>query len=125
LDLDDFQVFVRRMRERKEIASLAERLAGNSDGLSLNAFASFLRKEQRSSLRDGPIELLFTKYSISEPLDRLSAAEFTNFLASADNSPFPRDRALGVTQDMSRPLCEYFISSSHNVRRRSPGCAPC
>ena len=39
---------------------------------------------------------------------------FTSFLMSSDNMAFD-DKQLYVCDDMKRPLCEYFISSSHNV----------
>jgi phosphatidylinositol phospholipase C, delta len=43
-----------------------------------------------------------------------SIGAFTSFLLSADNSPF-QDHVLKTWHDMSRPLPEYFISSSHNT----------
>ncbi|KAI0309355.1 PLC-like phosphodiesterase [Amylostereum chailletii] len=44
----------------------------------------------------------------------MSLEAFTSFLLSPDNSAFgePQGR---VTQDMTRPLSEYYISSSHNT----------
>lgn len=39
---------------------------------------------------------------------------FTSFLMSSDNSGFD-ERQQRLCDDMSRPLCEYYISSSHNV----------
>ncbi|KAL5514659.1 hypothetical protein ACEPAG_1975 [Sanghuangporus baumii] len=44
----------------------------------------------------------------------LSLDEFTNFLLSTDNSAFA-DQNGKVWQDMTRPLSEYYISSSHNT----------
>ena len=41
-------------------------------------------------------------------------SSFTSFLLSSDNSPFPRSES-SVHHDMTRPLAEYFISSSHNT----------
>jgi phosphatidylinositol phospholipase C delta len=43
-----------------------------------------------------------------------SLGAFTAFLLSADNSPFS-DYHSKIWQDMTRPLSEYFISSSHNT----------
>lgn len=44
----------------------------------------------------------------------LSADGFLMYLCSPEGSIFnPRHRALW--QDMSQPLCHYFISSSHNT----------
>lgn len=39
---------------------------------------------------------------------------FNTFLLSPDNSAF-KDQHLKVYHDMTRPLPEYFISSSHNT----------
>ncbi|EIM87228.1 uncharacterized protein STEHIDRAFT_146709 [Stereum hirsutum FP-91666 SS1] len=44
----------------------------------------------------------------------MSPEGFTSFLLSTDNAAFV-DQNLGVYHDMSRPLSEYYISSSHNT----------
>ena len=44
----------------------------------------------------------------------MSLSSFTAFLLSPDNSAFA-DQHGRVTHDMTRPLPEYFISSSHNT----------
>jgi phosphatidylinositol phospholipase C delta len=44
----------------------------------------------------------------------LSLEGFTSFLLSAENSPFT-DHHARVWHDMTRPLSEYYISSSHNT----------
>jgi phosphatidylinositol phospholipase C delta len=44
----------------------------------------------------------------------MSLDAFTSFLLSPDNSPF-LDQHRNTCHDMTRPLPEYFISSSHNT----------
>lgn len=44
----------------------------------------------------------------------MSLESFTSFLLSTDNSVF-KDQHTKIWQDMTRPLPEYFISSSHNT----------
>ena len=44
----------------------------------------------------------------------ISLAGFTSFLLSSENSPFT-DYHGKVWHDMTRPLSEYYISSSHNT----------
>lgn len=47
-----------------------------------------------------------------QPLIHLDG--FTSFLTSSDNSVFG-EQATRISHDMTRPLSEYFISSSHNT----------
>lgn len=44
----------------------------------------------------------------------LSLSGFTSFLMSSDNMPFTEKQGK-IWQDMTRPICEYYISSSHNT----------
>src|SRR6266576_7286452 len=44
----------------------------------------------------------------------MTVEQFKAFLMSDDNSPFS-DQSKGVWQDMTRPMSEYYISSSHNT----------
>jgi phosphatidylinositol phospholipase C delta len=44
----------------------------------------------------------------------MSLDSFTSFLLSPDNSPFS-DQHRNTWHDMTRPLPEYFIASSHNT----------
>lgn len=61
---------------------------------------------------DAPgIEALFLKFATPET-ELISLDGLTSFLMSADNAPLKDD----TDQDMTRPLCEYYIASSHNVR---------
>lgn len=44
----------------------------------------------------------------------ISLEGFTAFLLSTDNSAFT-DQDGSIHHEMTRPLCDYFISSSHNT----------
>lgn len=59
--------------------------------------------------------MVFDKY-MGSPDDRyaMSLDAFTSFLLSPDNSPF-LDQHQNTWHDMTRPLPEYYISSSHNT----------
>lgn len=57
------------------------------------------------------IGALFTKFTRIGH-DHISLEGFTSFLLSFENSAMGDD----TSQDMTRPLCEYYIASSHNVR---------
>ncbi|TFK38082.1 hypothetical protein BDQ12DRAFT_683948 [Crucibulum laeve] len=55
-----------------------------------------------------------TSPDASPPEPIFTIDSFTSFLFSADNSAFS-DQHSRVWQDMTRPLSEYYISSSHNT----------
>ncbi|KAI0030151.1 1-phosphatidylinositol-4,5-bisphosphate phosphodiesterase 1 [Vararia minispora EC-137] len=55
-----------------------------------------------------------TQRRASLPESALSVEAFTAFLLSPENAPFA-DPPGQVVHDMTRPLAEYFISSSHNT----------
>lgn len=66
----------------------------------------------QSKLSKEEIAALFAKYSPNEPT--MSVDGFTSFLLSQDNAVF-LDQHSQVHHDMTRPLPEYYISSSHNT----------
>lgn len=47
-------------------------------------------------------------------LNEMNLEGFNSFLMSSDNSVFAPDHAK-LYQDMTHPLCHYFIDSSHNT----------
>ncbi len=55
---------------------------------------------------------MFSRYSPNSEV--MSLDSFISFLFSNDNSPFSELHD-PVWQDMTRPMPEYFISSSHNT----------
>ena len=136
LDFLDFQHFVKYLRRRPEIERIVERIGGQPDSIPLESFVAFLRNAQKvccwtshicsliltdtvqSTLPDAVLRSLFNKFSETDPAEagrRVMTIEgFITFLASSDNSGFS-ERQTRVCDDMSRPLCEYFVSSSHNV----------
>ena len=44
----------------------------------------------------------------------MSIGAFTRFLLSSDNAPFLEQQE-PIWQDMTQPMSEYFVSSSHNT----------
>jgi phosphatidylinositol phospholipase C delta len=72
----------------------------------------------QSNLQDPAIETLYSKFS-DGTADKASKRSmtiegFTSFLLSSDNMAMD-ERQLTICDDMTRPLCEYYVSSSHNV----------
>lgn len=80
----------------------------------------FLVQHTQTTLPDTTIDALYAKFSESKqdsngaPIRLMTTDGFTSFLMSSDNMAFS-ERQLKVCDDMTRPLCEYYISSSHNV----------
>lgn len=138
LDFQDFQTFVKRLRRRPELEALMTRIVGNdTDHIPSTAFIKFLRETQCVSSQQLSDELalaLYAKFSDQlrspQATSELSAHSecpqssarmmtlegFTAFLQSSDNMAMS-ERQTRVCDDMTRPLCEYYISSSHNVSR--------
>ncbi|XP_019146092.2 1-phosphatidylinositol 4,5-bisphosphate phosphodiesterase delta-4 isoform X1 [Corvus cornix cornix] len=107
-----------RLFQREEVLSLFQEFSEDGKKLTLLELVDFLRQEQLED--EGTEELameLIDKYEPSETARArhvLSADGFLMYLCSPEGSIFnPQHRALW--QDMSQPLCHYFISSSHNT----------
>ena len=122
LDFRDFQVFVRRLRRRQEVEIIMQKACGSSDNMPLEDFRTFLRDVQRSTLATDAIDRIYARFSdnVDEECGQsghrtMTLEGFTSFLVSSDNLAVS-ERQMKVCDDMTLPLCNYYISSSHNVR---------
>ncbi|KFQ75250.1 1-phosphatidylinositol 4,5-bisphosphate phosphodiesterase delta-4, partial [Phaethon lepturus] len=118
LEGEEFVLFYKTLTQREEVLSLFQDFSEDGKKLTLLELVDFLQQEQLED--EGTEELameLIDKYEPSETARArhvLSADGFLMYLCSPEGSIFnPRHRALW--QDMSQPLCHYFISSSHNT----------
>ncbi|NWW85571.1 PLCD4 phosphodiesterase, partial [Rhynochetos jubatus] len=118
LEGEEFVLFYKALTQREEVLSLFQDFSEDGKKLTLLELVDFLQQEQLED--EGTEELameLIDKYEPSETArarHALSADGFLMYLCSPEGSIFdPRHRALW--QDMSQPLCHYFISSSHNT----------
>ncbi|NWX92148.1 PLCD4 phosphodiesterase, partial [Nothoprocta pentlandii] len=118
LEGEEFVLFYKALTQREEVLSLFQDFSEDGKKLTLLELVDFLQQEQLEG--EGTEELameLIDKYEPSETAKArhvLSADGFLMYLCSPEGSIFnPRHRALW--QDMSQPLCHYFISSSHNT----------
>ncbi|NXJ43494.1 PLCD4 phosphodiesterase, partial [Ciconia maguari] len=118
LEGEEFVLFYKALTQREEVLSLFQDFSEDGKKLTLLELVDFLRQEQLED--EGTEELameLIDKYEPSETArarHALSADGFLMYLCSPEGSIFnPRHRVLW--QDMSQPLCHYFISSSHNT----------
>ncbi|NXQ21872.1 PLCD4 phosphodiesterase, partial [Peucedramus taeniatus] len=118
LEGEEFVLFYKALTQREEVLSLFQEYSEDGKKLTLLELVDFLREEQLED--EGTEELameLIDKYEPSETARArhvLSADGFLMYLCSLEGSIFnPQHR--GLWQDMSQPLCHYFISSSHNT----------
>ncbi|NXK01611.1 PLCD4 phosphodiesterase, partial [Herpetotheres cachinnans] len=118
LEGEEFVLFYKALTQREEVLSLFQDFSEDGKKLTLLELVDFLLQEQLEDegTEDLAMELI-DKYEPSETARArhvLSADGFLMYLCSPEGSIFnPRHRALW--QDMSQPLCHYFISSSHNT----------
>uniref|UniRef100_A0A3B3WN77 Phosphoinositide phospholipase C n=1 Tax=Poecilia mexicana TaxID=48701 RepID=A0A3B3WN77_9TELE len=118
LEGDEFVLFYKMITQREDILKIFQEYSSDGQKLSQSDIEDFLREEQ---LEDVDIQHhaqeLIKYYEPSDTAKQLKAMTFDGFLmylGSAEGSIFsPKCR--GIFQDMSQPLCHYFISSSHNT----------
>ena len=80
----------------------------------------------QSKLSQAELKSVFAKYTPEHPAtdttttspneepDFMTIDGFTDFLISPDNASFSKQND-SIWQDMTRPISEYFISTSHNT----------
>ncbi|KAF9531258.1 1-phosphatidylinositol-4,5-bisphosphate phosphodiesterase 1 [Crepidotus variabilis] len=129
LDYPQFQQFVRVLKRRPEVERMYATICLASGGqFTLAAFTKFLKESQKCHLSDSEIKSLFERHASSTPVATapptdpqalpsqpvLSLDAFSSFLMSPDNVAFV-EQDKPVWQDMTAPISDYYISSSHNT----------
>ncbi|BGP72999.1 hypothetical protein NBRC10513v2_006403 [Rhodotorula toruloides] len=111
LDFKAFQTFVKLLKRRADIEEVfLQQVPQGRDGLDEQAWSTFLRDVQGVKLDDTAISRGFLKYA-DAVTKTVTLDGFVSFLMSSDNAAIKDESR----QDMTRPLPEYFISSSHNT----------
>lgn len=101
---------MRLLKQRKELDLIFDSLLPpDATGLGLAAWTGFVRGTQQMALADDAVQRLHAKFAGDGPV--VGRDGFASFLMSSDNPALEDD----TMQDMTRPLAEYFISSSHNT----------
>ncbi|ESK97767.1 1-phosphatidylinositol- -bisphosphate phosphodiesterase [Moniliophthora roreri MCA 2997] len=119
LDYTDYQRFVKLIKRRPEVEAIYNKYGEPNGGkFTLTAFTKFLRESQKSKLSDEELKVVFTKHTQSQNAPEsdieMTLEVFSTFLRSEDNCVFP-ELYQPITHDMTRPISEYYISSSHNT----------
>ncbi|KNF06137.1 hypothetical protein PSTG_00646 [Puccinia striiformis f. sp. tritici PST-78] len=123
LDFPAFQHFVKLMKKRPDIISLFQQFSSQKKIMNVDEFTEFMINVQHSELTVSTIHAIYTKFVDDHDDDdkeketgdqQMTIEGFASFLQSADNSALHEKHA-SVHQDMSLPLQDYFISTSHNT----------
>ncbi|KAJ7329222.1 hypothetical protein JRQ81_015396 [Phrynocephalus forsythii] len=118
ITMEDFRAVYRTLMHRPEFSELFSSYAPNKKVLSPANLADFLRKEQFELNADERRAVsLINKY---EPIDEARSKKemtfegFIRYMLSEECSVFKQEHRT-TYQDMSHPICDYFINSSHNT----------
>ncbi|ORY43743.1 hypothetical protein BCR33DRAFT_738477 [Rhizoclosmatium globosum] len=130
LVFEDFERLYRTLRFRPEIGELFSSLAKiDPSGLTYEEFEHFMIHTQKNKdiSRSRCLDIYKKYLGTSHPSNRSSSDtqthilslmdmdHFSAFLLSANNPVFRKSNATSVYHDMTRPLTDYIINSSHNT----------
>ncbi|NWW94873.1 PLCD3 phosphodiesterase, partial [Rhynochetos jubatus] len=112
----ELEEFCRRLLRRPELEELFGRYSGEDHVLSAEELRDFLRDQgEDASLRQA--RAVIRAYELNEKArqqDLMMLDGFMMYLLSAAGDILNQEHTK-VHQDMTQPLCHYFISSSHNT----------
>ncbi|KAM3916784.1 1-phosphatidylinositol 4,5-bisphosphate phosphodiesterase delta-4 isoform 1-T2 [Leptodactylus fuscus] len=118
LEGDEFVLFYKALTQRDDILKIFQDFSKDGKKLTLLEFVDFLRQEQLEGDNTEEFAMdLIARYEPSETAQKLHALSidgFLMYLCSAEGSIFNMSHE-PLYQDMTQPLCHYFISSSHNT----------
>ncbi|XP_036401071.1 1-phosphatidylinositol 4,5-bisphosphate phosphodiesterase delta-4-like [Megalops cyprinoides] len=118
LEDDEFVLFYKMLTQRGDVLEVLQEYSGDGQKLTLRDLEDFLCEEQLEGERSHThAQELINRYEPSETAKMLQAMSidgFLMYLSSPEGSIFNPCHQ-GVYQDMTQPLCHYFISSSHNT----------
>ncbi|NXI74546.1 PLCZ1 phosphodiesterase, partial [Anseranas semipalmata] len=118
INIEDFRAIYRTIVHRAEFHELFCAYSPNRKILANTELIEFLKKEQfqTEDTEMAALEVILKYEPIEEVRNRrqLSFEGFIRYMSSEHSSIFKNDHRT-VYQDMNRPLCDYFISSSHNT----------
>ncbi|XP_062390525.1 1-phosphatidylinositol 4,5-bisphosphate phosphodiesterase delta-4 [Sardina pilchardus] len=118
LEAEEFVEFYKMLTERKEILELFQEYSSDGEKLSVCDLVDFLREEQLEgdTSQQHAVDLIdrYEPSGNAKKRQAMSIDGFLMYLCSPEGSIFNSEHQ-GLYQDMSQPLCHYFISSSHNT----------
>ncbi|XP_074857612.1 1-phosphatidylinositol 4,5-bisphosphate phosphodiesterase delta-4 isoform X2 [Carettochelys insculpta] len=118
LEGEEFVLFYKALTHREDVWEIFEAFSADGKKLTLLEFVDFLRQEQLEVENTEELAMeLITRFEPSETAQAchmLTFDGFLRYLLSPEGAIFNPAHGL-LYQDMSQPLCHYFISSSHNT----------
>ncbi|XP_049608094.1 1-phosphatidylinositol 4,5-bisphosphate phosphodiesterase eta-2a isoform X2 [Syngnathus scovelli] len=118
LGFEEFCSFYKMMSTRRDLYLLMLTYSNHKDHLDTDDLTRFLEIEQKMTKvsKDHCLEIInkFEPCSENQKQAVLGIDGFTNYMRSPAGDIFNPDH-YSVNQDMSQPLCNYFIASSHNT----------
>lgn len=118
LTFSEFEKLIQLLKARPEIKGIFDQHAdltlpcSGARGLSREALFAFCQNVQKITSTELELQRMFDKFSYEE--DGCTAVVldgFSQILLSETHMPF----ATSAIEDLTQPLTEYFISSSHNT----------
>uniref|UniRef100_A0A8C8VKE1 Phosphoinositide phospholipase C n=1 Tax=Pelusios castaneus TaxID=367368 RepID=A0A8C8VKE1_9SAUR len=115
LEEQEIEEFCTRLMKRPELEELFHRYSGEDCVLSAEELVEFL-KDQGEEASLAQAHRIIQTYELNEKgrHNLMMLDGFMMYLLSTDGDLL-RQEHTQVYQDMSQPLCHYFISSSHNT----------
>lgn len=118
LGFEEFCSFYKMMSTRRDLYLLLLTYSNHKDHLDTDDLARFLESEQQMTMvtKDHCLDIInkFEPCSENKKQGVLGIDGFTNYMRSPAGDIFNPDH-YSVNQDMTQPLCNYFIASSHNT----------
>nr|XP_060632394.1 1-phosphatidylinositol 4,5-bisphosphate phosphodiesterase zeta-1-like [Anolis sagrei ordinatus] len=118
ITMEDFRAIYRTILHRPELSELFNSYSQNKKVLSAANFVDFLKKEQfelkADERRAGSLISRYEPIEEARKRKEMTFEGFIRYMLSEECSIFKKENKT-VYQDMSRPLCDYYISSSHNT----------
>ncbi|KAM4610732.1 1-phosphatidylinositol 4,5-bisphosphate phosphodiesterase eta-2a [Polymixia lowei] len=118
LGFEEFCSFYKMMSTRRDLYLLMLTYSNHKDHLDTSDLARFLETEQKMTkvTKDHCLEIInkFEPCPENQKQGVLGIDGVTNYMRSPAGDIFNPEH-YEVIQDMSQPLCNYFIASSHNT----------
>eukprot|EP00063_Salmo_salar_P046891 XP_014021726.1 PREDICTED: 1-phosphatidylinositol 4,5-bisphosphate phosphodiesterase eta-2-like [Salmo salar] len=118
LAFEEFCTFYKMMSTRRGLYLIMLSYSNNKEFMDLNDLVRFMENEQKMAgvTREYCLEIVSQFEPCSQNLQNmvLGIDGFTNYMRSPAGDIFKPDHH-HVHQDMTQPLCNYFIASSHNT----------